>query len=92
MDWLLGGLNTFHRFNHKPFEWLIREDIEKAGCSVLGAKLLQFFETPKSFADFLWTHVVLMLKGVDISVYLQVILEANLGINPLDAIEVILVA
>ena len=33
-----------------------------------------------------------MLKGVDISVYLQVILEADLGINPLDAIEVILVA
>ena len=33
-------------------EWLIREDIEKAGCSA-GAKLLQFFETPKSFERFL---------------------------------------
>jgi len=33
-----------------------------------------------------------MLKGVDISVYLQVILEANLGLYSLDAIEVILVA
>ena len=36
-------------------EWLIREDIEKAGCSA-GAKLLQFFETPKLFMIFLWTH------------------------------------
>ena len=60
---------------------------------LLGAKLLQFFETPKSFADFfLWTHAVLMLKGVDISVYLQVILEANLGLYSLDAIEIIFVA
>ena len=47
---------------------------------------------PNLLPIFLWTHAVLMLKGVDISVYLQVILEANLGINPLDAIEVILVA
>jgi hypothetical protein len=59
---------------------------------LLGAKLLQFFETPKSFVDFLWTHAVLILKGVDISVYLQVILEANLGLYSLDAIEVILIA
>ena len=36
-------------------EWLIREDIEKAGCSA-GAKLLQFFETPKCFAIYLGTH------------------------------------
>ena len=36
-------------------EWLIREDIEKAGCSA-GAKLLQFFETPKFFVTILWTH------------------------------------
>ena len=73
-------------------EWLIRETYKNAGCYVLGAKLLQFFETPKFLVTILRTHAVLMLKGVDISVYLQVILEANLGINPLDAIEVILVA
>ena len=73
-------------------EWLIRETYKNAGCYVLGAKLLQFFETPKSFADFLWTHAVLMLKGGDISVYLQVILEANLGLYSLDAIEIIFVA
>lgn len=33
-----------------------------------------------------------MLKGVDIPVYLQVILEANLGLYSLDAIEIIFVA
>ena len=60
---------------------------------LLGAKLLQFFETPKSFADFLWTHAVLMLKGlICLYVYLQVILEANLGLYSLDAIEIIFVA
>ena len=47
---------------------------------------------PNLLPIFLWTHAVLMLKGGDISVYLQVILEANLGLYSLDAIEVILVA
>ena len=47
---------------------------------------------PNLLPIFLWTHAVLMLKGVDISVYLQVILEANLGLYSLDAIEIIFVA
>ena len=39
------------------------------------------------------THCYFDIEGVVILwVYLQVILEADLGINPLDAIEVILVA
>lgn len=59
---------------------------------LLGAKLLQFFETPKFLVTILRTHAVLILKGVDISVYLQVILEANLGLYSLDAIEIIFVA
>jgi len=47
---------------------------------------------PNLMPIILRTHAILILKGVDISVYLQVILEANLGLYSLDAIEVILVA
>jgi hypothetical protein len=37
-------------------EWLIRETYKKAGCLRMGAKLLQFFETPKFFVTILWAH------------------------------------
>ena len=40
-------------------EFAVREDIKKAGCSA-GAKLLQFFETPKSFAIFLYYGLIVI--------------------------------
>ena len=51
---------------------------------------------PNLLPIILRTHAVFDIFDIEgvviLWVYLQVILEANLGINPLDAIEVILVA
>ncbi len=44
----IGHVSTAAVFSeYESFEWLFRETYKKAGCYVLGAKLLQFFETPK---------------------------------------------
>ena len=52
-----GHVSTAAVFSeYESFEWLFRETYKKAGCYVLGAKLLQFFETPKSLMNNLRTH------------------------------------
>ena len=52
-----GHVSTAAVFSeYKSYEWLIRETYKKAGCLRMGAKLLQFFETPKYFAIYLRTH------------------------------------
>ena len=45
-------------------EWLIRETYKKAGCLRMGAKLLQFFDTPKFFVTILWTHDIFLRLSV----------------------------
>ena len=56
----IGHVSTAAVFSeYGSCEWLIRETYKKAGCYVLGAKLLQFFETPKSFAIILRTHLII---------------------------------
>ena len=54
----IGHVSTAAVFSeYESFEWLFRETYKKAGCYVLGAKLLQFFETPKFLVTILRTHV-----------------------------------
>ena len=73
------------------------ERLTKAAVAFLYTICAQSYSVSMSRPDLLpiilWTHCYFDIEGVVILwVYLQVILEANLGINPLDAIEVILVA
>ena len=65
-------------------EWLIREDIEKAGCSA-GAKLLQFFETPKFFVTILWTHDIFSsFEGLTLSFIIEILGQSHLNHRPFD--------
>ena len=53
----IGHVSTAAVFSeYGSCEWLIRETYKKAGCLRMGAKLLQFFDTPKFFVTILWTH------------------------------------
>ena len=57
----IGHVSTAAVFSeYESFEWLFRETYKKAGCYVLGAKLLQFFETPKFLVTILWTHDIFL--------------------------------
>ena len=64
---------------YESFEWLFRETYKKAGCYVLGAKLLQFFETPKFFVIILRTHCFYFVKGFDMMLILRLFVHFNLS-------------